>query len=212
MEESKHLKINRKKWDKWSETADGKGKMFEYLRKAQQRLIELADIKENINLLDIGCGTGWALGQAAQAVNYKGSFYGVDLSEGMIEKAKINFVGKSNFHFLIASAESIPLNDSLFDIIICTNSFHHYLNPEKAMNEISRLLKPGGKIYILDPTADSFLIKIADQVLRLLEPAHVKIYSTAEYKEMMTSAGLTYIGNVKIQGQEQVHIGAKLKV
>lgn len=209
MEESKHIEINRGKWDRWSETADGNGRLYEYLRKAQRSLIELADIRENVNMLDIGCGTGWALGQAAKAVSYKGSFYGIDLSEGMVEKAKTNFADHDNFHFITASSESIPLSDNFFDIIICTNSFHHYLHPEKAMKEISRLLRSCGKIYILDPTADSLLIRIADKVIKLLEPAHVKIYSTLEFKEMMSAAGMAYVGNQKIQGQEKVHIGVK---
>jgi ubiquinone/menaquinone biosynthesis C-methylase UbiE len=207
--EERHIKINREKWDRWSETADGKGKLFDYLRKAQKSLIELADIREDQNLLDIGCGTGWALGQAARSVNYKGSFYGVDLSEGMIEKAKAKFAGNENFHFVVASSESVPFKDNFFDTIICSNSFHHYLHPEKAMSEIFRLLAPGGKIYILDPTADSLLIKIADKVIKLLEPAHVKIYSTAEYKNMMVTSRLNYLGNKKIQGQEKIHIGIK---
>ncbi len=207
--ESKHIEVNRKKWDKWAEAADGKGKMYDYLRKAQMSLIALADIKENLNILDIGCGTGWALGQAAKTMGYNGSFYGVDLSLGMIEKAKMNFSGQNNFYFIVANAESIPLDDDFFDIIICTNSFHHYLHPDKAMEEIYRLLKPCGKIYILDPTADNLAIKLADKIIKILEPAHVKIYSTRDFKELMTKAGLAYAGNHKIQGQEKVHIGVK---
>lgn len=209
MNELKHIEINKEKWDRWSQTADGSGRMYEYLRKAQARIIELADVRENINFLDIGCGTGWALGQAAKAAGYKGSFYGVDLSSKMIDKARENFSGMNNFHFITASSDSIPLNDNLFDIIICTNSFHHYLHPEKAMKEIHRLLRPCAKIYILDPTADSLLIKIADKIIRLIEPAHVKIYSTEEFKDLMTAVGITYAGNQKIQGQEKVHIGIK---
>ncbi len=209
MNESEHKRINEAKWDKWSENADGKGMKYDYLRKAQNSLIELAEIKEDLYLLDIGCGTGWALGQAAKAVNYIGSFYGVDLSSRMIEKAKANFTGHSNFHFITASSESIPLDDNLFDIIICSNSFHHYLHPDRAMKEIYRLLRPCGKTYILDPTADSFIIKIADKIIKLLEPAHVKIYSTQEFRNMMSEAGLAYAGSYEIQGQEKVHIGVK---
>jgi ubiquinone/menaquinone biosynthesis C-methylase UbiE len=209
MNESQHLKANKEKWDKWSHSADGGGRVFEYLRKAQSTLITLADIKENINFLDIGCGTGWALGQAALAAGFKGSFYGVDLSSGMIEKARENFAARKNFHFIVASSESIPLDDNLFDIIICTNSFHHYLHPEKAMKEMSRLLRQCGKVYILDPTADNIFIKIADKIIKVIEPAHVKIYSTKEFRELMTNAGITYAGNQKIHGQEKVHIGVR---
>lgn len=211
MNESKHISSNINKWNRWAETADGEGLMFEYLRKAQSRLIAMLDIKENQWFLDIGCGTGWAVGLAARAADNKGSFYGVDLSPKMISKAKDNFAGKTNIHFFEANAESIPLNDNFFDNIICTNSFHHYLHPEVAMKEIHRLLKTGGKIFILDPTADIWFIKILDKLIKLIEPQHVKIYNTKEFKELMEGAGLKYTGSQKFERQEMVHIGEKQK-
>src|SRR5215831_5797377 len=169
MNQSKHIEANKKKWDKWAPQADGKSRwMYDYLRRAQATLIEMIDLKENMNFLDIGCGTGWAIGQAANVINNNGEFYGVDISPKMITKAKENFQDKNNFHFIEANSESIPLDDNFFDVIICTNSFHHYLHPDKAMNEISRLLKHGGKIYIVDPTADSLFIKVIDKVIKLL--------------------------------------------
>ena len=114
-----------------------------------------------------------------------------------------------NFHFIKANAESIPLDNNLFDIIICTNSFHHYLNPDKAMKEIYRLLKVGGKIYILDPTADFWFIKIIDKISKLFEPGHVKLYSTKEFERLIIDAGLKYVGCEKIKAHQKVHIGEK---
>jgi ubiquinone/menaquinone biosynthesis C-methylase UbiE len=162
-----------------------------------------------MNFLDIGCGTGWAVGQAAKIAGNKGSFYGIDLSSGMIEKARENFREFANFHFIRANSESIPLDNNLFDNIICTNSFHHYLHPEKAMSEISRLLKPGGKIFILDPTADNMFIKILDKFIKLLQPEHVKIYSSDEFKRLMIGAGLKYKGFEIILAHQKVQIGEK---
>jgi len=79
MDESKHLQINEAKWDKWAETIDGKSLKYDYLRSAQLGVISLLNLKEGVCMLDIGCGTGWALGQAAKLVSDKGIFYGVDL-------------------------------------------------------------------------------------------------------------------------------------
>jgi len=107
-----------------------------------------------------------------------------------------------------ANSESIPLNDNFFDVIICSNSFHHYLHPDKAMKEIRRLLKPGGKIFILDPTADTLFIKFIDKIIKLVESAHVKMYSTKEFKQLMTTAELQYLESRTIKG-EKVHIGEK---
>jgi ubiquinone/menaquinone biosynthesis C-methylase UbiE len=209
MTDSEHNRINEEKWDKWAKSADGKGAMFDYLRKAQSALISIIDIPENLSFLDIGCGTGWAVGQVAKAAGNTGDFYGVDLSQGMIDKASINFNGNGNFHFIRANAESIPLDDNTFDIIICTNSFHHYLHPDKAMKEAFRLLKPGGKIYILDPTADTLLVRFIDKIIRFFEPQHVKLYSTGEFKNLIMNSGLKYSGSKEIAPREKVHMGQK---
>ena len=209
MEESRHIELNKAKWNKWSKSADGKGILYEYLRSAQLSVISMAGIKENINFLDIGCGTGWAVGEAAKAADYKGSFFGVDLSEGMIGKAEEKFSNHVNLYFIQGNSESIPLESSFFDVIICTNSFHHYLHPSSAMQEISRILKPGGKIYILDPAADSWFIKIIDKIIKIFEPQHVKIYSSDEFKRFMLEAGLKYNGYKLIERKQKVQVGEK---
>jgi len=209
MVESEHIRINEEKWDRWSKIADGKGAVFNHLRKVQGQLISMVGIRENISFLDIGCGTGWAVGEAARAAGNSGVFYGVDMSQGMVDKATDNFKQHDNFHFIRSNAESIPLENEMFDLIICTNSFHHYLHPDRVMQEICRLLGKGGKVYILDPAADSFIFKIIDKIIRFFEPQHVKIYSSEEYKILMTDAGLKYSGNQKIAPGEKVQIGLK---
>lgn len=209
MKESEHINSNIEKWDKWAQIADGKGRLFDYLRKAQTVVISMLDIKGDQNFLDMGCGTGWAVGQAAIMAGNKGSFYGVDLSPKMIEKAKENFSGSDNFHFLVANSESVPIEDNFFDFIICTNSFHHYLHPEKAMKEFQRLLRKGGKVFILDPPADTWFFKLTDRIYKVFEPQHVKLYSTAEFKSMILDSGLKYSGSRKIENREKVHIGEK---
>jgi hypothetical protein len=76
MNESRHIERNNKKWDKWAINADGKGLIFDYLRRTQENLITLLDIKEHVNILDIGCGTGWALSaEFAQLIADSGLLY-----------------------------------------------------------------------------------------------------------------------------------------
>ena len=209
MKELIHIEINENKWDKWAKSYDGKGWRYIYLRKCQSGVVSLLDIKENICVLDIGCGTGWALGQIAKLVDGKGSFYGIDLSAKMIEKAKESFKEQKQFQFMKANAESIPLEDNKFDVIICTNSFHHYLNPDKALKEMYRLLKAEGKVYILDPTVDMWILKIVSKLIKLLDPSQVKLYSTKEFKELIIGSGLMYVGRRKIRMQQKVHMGEK---
>ena len=77
------------------------------------------------------------------------------------------------------------------------------------MSEMYRLLRTGGKVYILDPTADSWPIKFADKIIKFFEPQHVKLYSTNEFRNLMIGAGLKYLESKKIRGRESVHIASK---
>lgn len=210
-DEVKHMQSNKEKWDKWASSYDSKNWRNNYLRNLQRKLIASLDIKEDINILDVGCGSGFAVGEVARLANYKGQFYGIDLSAKMIEKAKSNFSGRDNFHFIQANAESIPLEDNFFDIIICTNSFHHYLHPDEAVGEMHRLLRIGGRVYILDPTGDNWIAKILNTITKF-GPEHVKLYSTKEFRHLFESAGLRYVSSSrlgKINMVTKVHIGEK---
>jgi ubiquinone/menaquinone biosynthesis C-methylase UbiE len=208
--ESDHLQMNAEKWDKWAESLDRNSWRSRYLRRAQRGVLALIDIKEKINFLDIGCGTGWAVGQVAALAGNKGSFYGVDLSSKMIEKAKKNFRDNKAVHFIQADVESIPLGSDFFDAIICTNSFHHYLHPDSALKEIHRLLKNGGKLFLLDPTADTWFIKLVDKIGKLVEHEHVKLYKTEEFRRMFTDAGLKYSSSRNPATRQKVHIAEKI--
>lgn len=208
-DDSEHRRTNEKKWDRWAESLDNDNWRTKFLRDGQRKVISVVDLKEGASFLDVGCGTGWAVHLAAESVNCNGTFYGVDLSSKMIEKARENFSGMENFRFIQADSSAIPLDSDHFDAIICTNSFHHYLHPEKVMAEINRLLKSGGRVYILDPTADTWFGKLFDWMGRVAERAHVKMYSTEEFKKMFTDAGLMYIRTEVVRSLEKIHIAEK---
>ena len=70
---------------------------------------------------------------------------------------------------------------------------YRYLRKAQAavisLQEFHRLLCPGGSVHILDPTADSLVLKFAVRLIRILEPEHVEMYSSAEFAALMESAG-----------------------
>jgi ubiquinone/menaquinone biosynthesis C-methylase UbiE len=173
-----HNERNEHKWDIRARTFDKK--RFDYFRYMQKRVISIINLHKNTNFLDLGCGTGWAVRYVANLLEGQGHFVGIDISKGMIEKAKGNAIGLGNISFYKASSEELPLENNYFDNIICTNSFHHYLNPEKALSEAYRVLRQKGRIYILDPTADDFFVRWFDSIKRKIEKEHVKFYSSIE--------------------------------
>lgn len=97
-------------------------------------------------LLDVGCGTGHVLNDAAQR-GFDG--VGIDSSEGMLERACSRpYVQKSML--VRASATSLPFPDNEFDVVFASGSLVHVHDIALAVSEILRVAKPGGTIRIVD--------------------------------------------------------------
>jgi SAM-dependent methyltransferase len=71
-----------------------------------------------------------------------------DFSDGMVAQAQINLRGCTSFHqFAVIDAQSIPFPDGCFDIVIANHMLYHLPDMGKALTEIQRVLKPGGRFY-----------------------------------------------------------------
>jgi ubiquinone/menaquinone biosynthesis C-methylase UbiE len=204
-EDSKQV-LNVNRWNSRAKNYDKP--IYNFFRFMQKYVISLLDLEGNIKMLDIGCGTGWAVRYASQLCTGNGEFYGLDISPLMIEKAKKDSSGYKNVFFFNADSETMPFENNLFDFIICTNSFHHYQNPIKVLEEIYRVLKPNGKIFIMDPNADNTIIRILDNIVSRREDAHVKFYNTREYKSFFEKTNIKYIDS-KTMFLEKIQIGQK---
>lgn len=101
-------------------------------------------------ILEIGCGTGTRTSAISKIALHVTA---VDPSEENIEQAKVALSGSGNVDFLVASAEVLPFDGALFDIVFFTLSFHHV--PAGLMNtaldEAIRVVRPGGHIVFLEP-------------------------------------------------------------
>jgi len=123
-------------WAKWFDSP-----IFSYWQfyLSNKKALHMLDIKNDSSLLDIGCGTGILLKQAANLqTNIK--LYGLDISAGMIEKAKQKLGEKA--HLRIASANKLPYHDNTFDYVTCCTSLHHHQNTQKSISEMYRVVKP----------------------------------------------------------------------
>ncbi|MGB8953611.1 MAG: methyltransferase domain-containing protein [Candidatus Aminicenantales bacterium] len=199
--------INKRKWDLRAATFSQK--RFDYFRWMQKRAIRLIDLRPGIHFLDIGCGTGWAVRYVASLLRYEGEFYGIDISKAMIEIARVQSHNFRNVHFYGANAEQLPLDSEYVDCAICTNSFHHYLNPSKALAEIHRVLAADSRIHIMDLTTDDFLMRFIDDLFRKKEREHVKFYGSKGYQDMFEAAQLKYLGSKLLVYPIKVHIAKK---
>ncbi|MDY6966833.1 MAG: class I SAM-dependent methyltransferase [Halobacteriota archaeon] len=152
----------------------------------------LKDLKltEDGRVLDMSCGFGWASRIIASMVP-DGEVVGIDFAEGMIKNARqLASQDKShnsrNLRFEVADAEDIPFLDDYFDCAICIDSFAWYPNPESALQEIKRVLKPGGVLYLAD-TPDSLLLRPYLKVWKVFSSSidGWNPYSVDEFREFL---------------------------
>jgi len=100
-------------------------------------------IKENQNIVEIGCGKGRFL-KALQKINNGLSLTGVDISPELLSTVP-NGINK-----ILGSLENIPLKDDSFDVVFSVEAIEHSVNQETAIDEMIRILKPGGWIVVID--------------------------------------------------------------
>ena len=105
-------------------------------------ILDNSNICENINMLDVGCGTGVLFPYYLQR-DVK-SITAVDLSPEMVKIAKSKF---PQANIICGDAENIAF-DKQFDVIMIYNAFPHFPNPEKLIENLSKALKSGGRISI----------------------------------------------------------------
>ena len=142
-------RVQRYGWDKaasYYETC-----WQEQLWPAQQSLLFKADPRQVEKILDIFCGTGLVTLPLAEMVQPGGSVTGVDLSEGMVQEAclRAEKKGVENVSFKYMDAEALDLSDNSFDVVICSLGLMYFSYPQKALREMHRVLKPGGRVTAL---------------------------------------------------------------
>lgn len=121
------------------------------------QLHEYADFKGK-NVLDVGCGNGYVLEKyAIEGANA----HGVDITPMSIRLCEERFkYSNLTGSFQVANAEELPFPDNYFDCVCSMGVLHHVPNTEKAVSEIYRVLKPGGRLIVMFYHRNSALYRI----------------------------------------------------
>ena len=157
-------------------------------------------------LLDVGCGTGFLIDMLAEQKS--ASYCGLDLSDEMIRVARDKAIPGAEF--IVGSADKLPYPDEAFDIVACSQSFHHYPYPEKAMREAKRVLKRGG-LYILSDTGIGGIGAWIDNhiLFKLMKSGDCHTANRKGIERMMESAGFTVTDSRQIKGMIYTVTGKK---
>jgi ubiquinone/menaquinone biosynthesis C-methylase UbiE len=137
----------QQEFNQWA--AAGRGdEMEDHHSDITEQTLALMDLQPNDRVLDLGCGTGWAARRMAKIVT-AGEVVGLDVADEMLHRGKRASAGINNIRYLWGSAESIPVLDNRFSKVLSVESFYYYSNQGKALDEVHRVLAPGGKVFIL---------------------------------------------------------------
>jgi arsenite methyltransferase len=114
--------------------------------------LNYTELKEGEICVDLGSGRGNDVLRMAEEVGQSGFVYGIDISDGMLEKARKNaekFEVK-NVSFIKSELESIKLDNNIADLIVSNCTINHANNKQAVWNEIFRILKNNGRFVISD--------------------------------------------------------------
>ena len=126
-------------------------------------------------VLDAATGTGNFANRIGKAVESADRIIGIDISLSLLNRARafrneqIETGSSSNcrYHFLAAAVELLPFAGETFDVVTIRNSLHHLGDPDRALCEMVRVVKPGGILFIMEMHRDH---------LDLSQLSHVKLH------------------------------------
>lgn len=150
-----------------------------------EAMLARIDIKSGDTVLDVGTGTGVFVPFLLRKIGKTGRLVCLDYAEDMLNIAREkNF--RRNISFLCADIENSGLPDEAFNAVVCYSVFPHFDNKPKVLNEICRVLQPGGRLFIAHTSSRQ---AINDIHRGLPEVCGHVFPENEEIKRLLTEAG-----------------------
>jgi arsenite methyltransferase len=158
---------------------------------------QYAEAKEREICADLGSGRGTDVLRLAGEVGPGGFVYGIDIADGMLEKARANAekLGISNVKFMKSSLDSIPIPGGIVDLVISNCTINHAPDKLAVWNEIYRLLKKGGRFVV----SDIYSLEEVPENFRNDPQAVAECWAGAVKKDI-------YLETISNAGFENIHI------
>ena len=154
-------------------------------------IVEVASLMGTERVLDVGTGTGhtaMALSRSARTV------IGADLTERMVESAAFlaEERGLVNVQFIVSDVVRMPFPSAHFDLVTCRLAAHHFVEPDGAVAEMARVLKPGGRVILVDHIApeNRMLDQFINRLDWLRDESHVREWTIPEWLDRLRRAGI----------------------
>ncbi len=158
-------------------------------RDAMQILIGMSGVSGDDNVLDVACGPGMV---ACEFARHAGKVTGLDITPAMIEQARKRQREQKlgNLDWAVGDAVPLPYPDNSFSLVITRYSFHHLLSPERALAEMIRVCRPGGRVMVADVAMEPDKSAAYDRLEIMRDPSHTHALTHEEFSGLFDNSGL----------------------
>jgi ubiquinone/menaquinone biosynthesis C-methylase UbiE len=160
-------------------------------------------IKPGSTVLDVGCGTGVFIPFLLRRIGEGGRLVALDVAEEMLKRARAK--GFKDIEYLLADVTSIPFGDEVFDAVVCYSSFPHFQDKPRALAEINRVTKGGGRLLICHTSSRAVVNQFHRQIPAV---ANDIIPDEPEMRLMLSRAGFT---DIRIEDGEENYLARARK-
>lgn len=152
--------------DKYDQSAQNYDIGLEWLFKSfsenedsvRSKMVELLELSPNSCVLDLGCGTGSDSFHIIPHLGSEGKLFALDLSSSMLEIAKMKLANSQDkIEYFQGNASYLPFEDDTFDALLHFGGLNEFSEISKAITEMTRVVRPGGKVVIGDESVAPWL-------------------------------------------------------
>ncbi len=141
-----------------------------------------------MTVLDVGCGTGALLQVLAETVPDV-ELVGLDLSGRMLDIARRRV--SPPVTLVRGDVQHLPFVPRSFDRVVSVSALHFWPDPARALRELVRVLADDGELVITDWCDEYLVCRLCDRLLRIVDPAHQRIYTRAQCRDLLAASGVT---------------------
>ena len=151
--------------------------------------LKKVEINPRFTILDVGCGGGKTINKLSSSA-FQGKVYGIDHSPDMVEYSKeVNseLIAKNLVSIIEGSVEKLNFPDNFFHLVTGIETYYFWPNLLKAFKEINRVLKPKGKLLLINEMIKDGKYEIENE--EIIAETHVKLTPLSEIKSMLQLIG-----------------------